>query len=115
MFGKTETEKYDRRLQVFLHCHDGANGAAFTDERRRFTECGAHRIPRGIGVGTFRRSEKWLQERFGNDLHIGILFLDELADKNTEGVITPEELAEYDDYLLVADLVGVMQSQARAG
>jgi hypothetical protein len=40
--------------------------------------------------------------------------VDELADKNTAGVITSEELAEYDDYLMAADIVGVLQSKARA-
>jgi hypothetical protein len=39
--------------------------------------------------------------------------LDELADKNTEGVITPDELAEYDEYLQVANLVAILQAKAR--
>ena len=39
--------------------------------------------------------------------------LDELADKNTEGVITPEELAEYDEYLRAAEVIAVLQAKAR--
>ena len=40
--------------------------------------------------------------------------LDELADKNTEGVITPVELAEYDEYLRAAEVIAVLQSKARS-
>src|SRR5437660_1448611 len=40
--------------------------------------------------------------------------VDELADKNTEGVITPAELAEYDEYLRIADFIAVLKAKARA-
>ena len=39
--------------------------------------------------------------------------VDELADKNTQGTISPEELAEYDEYLEVASVVAVLQAAAR--
>jgi hypothetical protein len=39
--------------------------------------------------------------------------LDELACKNTKGVITPDELAEYDEYLQVANVVAILQAKAR--
>jgi hypothetical protein len=37
----------------------------------------------------------------------------ELAAKNGDGTITPAELAEYDDYVKVADLLAILQSKAR--
>jgi len=39
--------------------------------------------------------------------------LDELADKNTAGALSPEEGAEYDLYLSALSVVTVLQSQAR--
>ncbi len=39
--------------------------------------------------------------------------LDELADKCNEGVLTPEEAAEYDSYVDAIDLIAVLQAQAR--
>ena len=39
--------------------------------------------------------------------------VDELADKNTEGVITPAELAEYDEYLHAVEVIAVLQAKAR--
>jgi hypothetical protein len=48
------------------------------------------------------RADQALQER-----------VDELADKNTEGAITPEDLAEYDEYLQIAGVVAALQSRAR--
>ena len=39
--------------------------------------------------------------------------LDELANKNTEGAITLEELAEYDEYLRGAEVIAVLQAKAR--
>ena len=38
----------------------------------------------------------------------------ELAEKCNEGVLTPEETAEYDAYIRAMDLVAVLQHQARA-
>jgi hypothetical protein len=37
----------------------------------------------------------------------------ELAVKNQEGHISPEELRDLDSYLKVADLLGILQSKAR--
>jgi len=37
----------------------------------------------------------------------------ELAAKNGEGTISPAELAEYDDYVKLADLLAILQSKAR--
>lgn len=37
----------------------------------------------------------------------------ELAEKNGEGKISPSELAELDEYIYVADLIGILQSRAR--
>jgi hypothetical protein len=37
----------------------------------------------------------------------------ELAEKNTEGEITEEELAEYDSYIHAIDFIAVLQAQAR--
>jgi hypothetical protein len=39
--------------------------------------------------------------------------IDELAEKNTEGEITAEELAEYDSYIHAIDFIAVLQVQAR--
>jgi len=39
--------------------------------------------------------------------------VDELADKNTAGLITPTELAEYDEYLQAAEVIAVLQVKAR--
>lgn len=40
--------------------------------------------------------------------------LDELADKNTEGLLTPEERAEYQMYVDAIDFISIMQAKARA-
>jgi hypothetical protein len=40
--------------------------------------------------------------------------IDELADKCNEGQLTPEEEAEYTDYVEVIDLIGILQAKARA-
>src|SRR4051794_31824382 len=37
----------------------------------------------------------------------------ELAAKNGDGTILPAELAEYDDYVKLADLLAILQSKAR--
>jgi len=37
----------------------------------------------------------------------------ELAGKNREGTISPEELRELDDYVKVGDLVAILKSKAR--
>ncbi len=37
----------------------------------------------------------------------------ELAEKNSAGHITPTELQELDDYVQVADLVGILHAKAR--
>ncbi len=39
--------------------------------------------------------------------------IDELADRNAEGIITPDEAAEYDDYLQAANVIAVLQARAR--
>ena len=39
--------------------------------------------------------------------------IDELAEKNTEGEITEEELSEYDSYIHAIDFIAVLQAQAR--
>lgn len=39
--------------------------------------------------------------------------IDELADKCTEGELTPEEAAEYTSYVDAIDLITVLQAQAR--
>ena len=55
---------------------------------------------------------RWLTElRADSDLQARI---DELADKNTEGAITPQELAEYDQYLEIVEVLAVLQAQARS-
>jgi hypothetical protein len=40
--------------------------------------------------------------------------LDALAEKGNEGLLTPEETAEYDAYIRAMDMVAVLQQQARA-
>ncbi len=40
--------------------------------------------------------------------------LDELADKCTEGLLSPEERAEYASYVSAINLISVLQSKARA-
>jgi transcriptional regulator with XRE-family HTH domain len=40
--------------------------------------------------------------------------LDALAEKCNEGLLTPEETAEYDAYIRAMDMVAVLQQQARA-
>jgi hypothetical protein len=39
--------------------------------------------------------------------------IDELAEKCNEGEISPQELAEYEAYALGAEMLAVMQAQAR--
>jgi hypothetical protein len=39
--------------------------------------------------------------------------LDELADKNTEGHLTPAEQVEYDHHLVTLSFITIMQSKAR--
>lgn len=40
--------------------------------------------------------------------------VDELADKCTEGELTAEERAEYESYVHVTRVIGVLQAQARS-
>jgi hypothetical protein len=40
--------------------------------------------------------------------------VEELADRNTEGLLTPEERAEYENMVAAAALINVLQAQARA-
>lgn len=42
-------------------------------------------------------------------------WVDDLAAKNTEGTITPDELAEYDECLQAAEVVAILQAKARKG
>ena len=53
----------------------------------------------------------WMEIRSDPTLQARV---DELADKNTEGLITPEELAEYDEYLQIASVIAVFQARARS-
>lgn len=39
--------------------------------------------------------------------------LDELADKNTEGTITPEERGEYEEQVGAIEVVSILQARAR--
>ena len=39
--------------------------------------------------------------------------VDELADKSTEGQLTPDEREEYEDYVIAFDLMAILQSKAR--
>ncbi|MEX2317209.1 MAG: hypothetical protein WD669_08655 [Pirellulales bacterium] len=39
--------------------------------------------------------------------------LDQLADRANEGVLTQEEMAEYDRFLSVLNLIAILQSKAR--
>ncbi len=40
--------------------------------------------------------------------------VDELADKNTEGLLTPEEKAEYEAYVRASTFIAILQAKARA-
>lgn len=40
--------------------------------------------------------------------------LESLADKSTEGTLTPEERSEYAAYVTAIDIIGILQAQARA-
>ncbi len=40
--------------------------------------------------------------------------IDELADKCTEGELTPEERAEYDAYVDAIDVISILQAKARS-
>ena len=40
--------------------------------------------------------------------------IDELADKCTEGELTPEERAEYDAYVDAIDVISLLQAKARS-
>lgn len=40
--------------------------------------------------------------------------IDELAEKCNEGMLTPEETAEYDAYIHAMDVVAVLQKKARS-
>ena len=48
------------------------------------------------------RGEPWLQKR-----------IEELAGKNTEGELTPEEMAEYEGYVRANRFVSVLQGKLR--
>jgi hypothetical protein len=48
------------------------------------------------------RADPTLQER-----------LDILADKNTEGQLSPEEYAEYETYVWALDFIAILQAKAR--
>jgi hypothetical protein len=39
--------------------------------------------------------------------------LDDLADKNSEGKLTPEEDAEYEAYVEALDVIAILQAKAR--
>jgi hypothetical protein len=39
--------------------------------------------------------------------------LDELAEKNAEGTLTPQEEAEYDAYVEAFDVIAILQAKAR--
>ncbi len=39
--------------------------------------------------------------------------LEELADKNTEGALTPEERDEYETYVRAIEFIAVLQAKAR--
>lgn len=55
---------------------------------------------------------RWLLAlRAGPELQARV---DALADKNSEGTITAEELAEYDEYLAFANVIAAIQPRARA-
>lgn len=54
---------------------------------------------------------RWLVELRADGDHKARL--DELADKNTDGIITDSELAEYDEYLRASEVTGVLQAKAR--
>jgi len=41
------------------------------------------------------------------------LRLDELAEKNSEGTITPQEEAEYSAYVEALDVIAILQAKAR--
>ena len=47
---------------------------------------------------------------FGDDDKVR---MHELAEKNQEGRISPEELRDLDSYIKVADLLAILQSKAR--
>ena len=40
--------------------------------------------------------------------------VDELADKCTEGLLTPEEKEEYETYVRLSTFIGILQAKARA-
>ena len=40
--------------------------------------------------------------------------VEELADKNTEGALTPKELAEYEGYVFANNFIAILQAKARA-
>jgi predicted secreted Zn-dependent protease len=40
--------------------------------------------------------------------------IDELAEKCNEGMMTPEETAEYDAYIRAMDVIAVLQKKARS-
>jgi len=40
--------------------------------------------------------------------------VDELADKNTEGLLTPDERDEYEAYVYASTLIAILQAKARA-
>jgi hypothetical protein len=40
--------------------------------------------------------------------------VDELADKNTEGLLTEEEKAEYEAYVSASTFIAILQAKARA-
>ena len=40
--------------------------------------------------------------------------IEELADRCTAGVLTPDEASEYDSYLAAGNLIAVLQAKARA-
>src|SRR5260370_16448292 len=89
MLRQTQTKKYDRSFQVFSHCDNSADRSSLANKCRLFTKCGSHRVTGCVCVPAAVRTQIRLENTFGNDLHVGISFLDEISDElhNFVGVL----------------------------
>src|SRR5262245_9083057 len=56
---KTQAEKNNGPLEVFLHCHDSADGAALANKRRLLAERSEGRGPSGVGKTPVYWAEIW--------------------------------------------------------
>src|SRR6185436_1796325 len=74
---QTESQENDRRLEILLHCHDGADGSAFSHPRGSPAKSRAHRLGSRIRIGPGFRTKERFQKGLRNYLNMRVSLLDE--------------------------------------